>query len=76
MKVTIDVPPVLYRAAGKGSQDYYRTAAGNLRADYPAGGSNIRHAVASVLEAVAEAMDQAAATGATEPDAWARTDAR
>ena len=67
MKITIDVPWVPYRAAGRPSQSYYRTAARNLREDYPAGGSNVRNTIADLLDEVAKAMDEVAET---EPDAW------
>lgn len=72
MEIKIDAPPVWYRASRgrRPSQSYYRDAARNLRMGYDVGGSNVREAIAKLLENAAEAMDAAMEAGATEPDAW------
>jgi hypothetical protein len=58
VKITVQSPEVAY-PGGHSHQHYMRTAARNLRQDFPAGGSNVRASIASLLDRVADAMDAA-----------------
>jgi hypothetical protein len=57
MKITVRAPEVAY-PGGHPHQHYMRAAARNLREGYEVGGSNVKAAIASLLERVATAMDE------------------
>jgi hypothetical protein len=67
MKVTIEVPEVPYPGPEDSTQSHFRRAAEVLQYDRFTGkdirnvsGSNVRRAIAELLQRVSDAMDQAA----------------
>lgn len=57
MKVTIEVPPVAFKGPEQTDADYYHDAATRLRGNYPVGGSNLREAIAQLLDAVVKELE-------------------
>ena len=58
--LTIDIPEMPHKAAGSTDATYFRNGAGRLRDGYHVGGSNMRATVATILDRVADALENQA----------------